>query len=58
MSPKPAEKPKKILDPRAFQMIPDRSRKMTLTERRDQAKQRRDELIAKFGHPKDRKNAR
>jgi hypothetical protein len=54
MSPKPDSKP---LDSRAFRMIPDGKKKMTMAERKEQAMKRRDEMIAKFGHPKGRKNA-
>jgi hypothetical protein len=57
MSPKPEDKPMKVLDPRAFKMIPDGMKKMTMEQRKAAAKQRRDEMIAMHGHPKDRKNA-
>lgn len=64
MSPKPIDppvkppKPKPVLEPRAFRMIPDGMKKMTMAERRGHSKKRRDEMIAKFGHPKDKKNGR
>lgn len=57
MSPKPDDHPYKGLDPRAFRMIPEGTKKMTMEQRKTAVKQRRDEMIAKHGHPKDRKNA-
>jgi hypothetical protein len=53
MSPKPTE----LLDPRAFRMIPDGTKKQTWEERKREAKKRRDELIEKIGHPRDKKDA-
>jgi hypothetical protein len=49
MSPKPTRKP----DPRAFQKIGE---DITKEEKIDRMKQERDEMIAKFGHPKDKKH--
>jgi hypothetical protein len=45
------------MDPRAFCVIPAGRKKMTKKEKKDHAKIRRDDLIAKHGHPKENKNA-
>jgi hypothetical protein len=57
MSPKPDDKPYKGMDPRAFRIIPDGTKKMTMAERKEHAKKRRDKMITELGHPKDKKNA-
>jgi hypothetical protein len=57
MSPKPEDKPTKVLDPRAFRRISEEAPRRTMAERKAHAMEIKDEIIAKRNYLKGKRDA-